>query len=498
MERAHMKKANALIIGAGLGGISAAISLAANGWNVTLAEKNSKIGGKLNLLRQDGFLFDLGPSLLTMPHVFEALFARAGRRMEDYVDLVRIPLQWRNFFEDGAKLDLHESVHTTADELNLFSPCAGSQFQDYCAYAHKQRTLAEEIYFRRGRDNVWDLLLGSNPLKIIQMDFFHSVSGSVKKRIQEPHIREIMNYFCKYVGSSPDRAPGFLSLLPAVQFAYGVHYVKRGMYGLAEGLHRLLEELEVEVKTGFEATELKSSRSGRVTTVTFLNGEERQCDLLLSNMEIIPFYSRVAGLADLSRSLERWFPPSCSGLVIHLGTDTTYPDVAHHNIFHSANPHKQFRSVFIRKQLPDDPTLYVVRPTKTDSSLAPEGCDIIKVLPQIPHLHSLRSWTPDDMNVLKESVLEKLERMGLTNLRKHIVSEKTLTPYDLRDMYYSNRGSIYGTVSDRWRNMAIKAAQRSRIYDNLFFVGGSVNPGGGMPMVVLSGMQVGDRIGKPL
>lgn len=492
-----MKKPNALIIGAGLGGISAAVSLAADGWKVTLADKNAIIGGKLNYTRQDDFFFDLGPSLLTMPHVFQTLFTKAGRQMENYVDLIPIPLQWRNFFEDGTKLDLHDSVQKTADELNLFSPKAGHQFLDFCTYARKQRTLAETVYFRKGTDTVRDLLLGSNPLEIIQMDFFHSVSGSVKKRIQERHVREIMYYFCKYVGSSPQRAPGFLSLLISIQFAYGVHYVKGGMYGLAKGLHRLLDELGVEVKTGFEATDLRYGKNGRIKAVKFRNGEEADCDLLISNMEIIPFYSRIAGLPDISRSLEKWFPSSCSGLVIHLGVNKTYSDVAHHNIFHSATPHRQFRSVFERMELPDDPTLYVVRPTKTDSSLAPEGCDIIKVLPQIPHLHSLRSWRPEDLDRLKESVLEKLERMGLTDLRKHLISEKTLTPYDLRNMYYSNRGSIYGTVSDRWRNMALKAPQKSQIFNNLFFVGGSVNPGGGMPMVVLGGMQVGYRVGKP-
>ncbi|MFP4163691.1 MAG: phytoene desaturase family protein [Chitinispirillaceae bacterium] len=492
-----MAKSDALIIGAGLGGISAAISLAAKGWNVTLAEKNHIIGGKLNIHQQDGFSFDLGPSLLTMPHVFRALFSKTGKKLEDFIELTPIALQWRNFFEDKVTIDIEDSVTKTAEHLKDLSPGTDIRFLEFCSYADRQRKLAEEIYFNRGVDSVWDIIFGTSPLEIRKMDFFGTVSSSVRKMIQEPHTREIMSYFTKYVGSSPDKAPGFLNLLPSVQFAYGVYHVRGGMYSLAKGLGRLLEELDVRVLTDHEAVNLVPGKKGSIRGVRFRNGKEIPCDLLVSDMEAVPFYSRVAGLPDVSRSLEKWFPPSCSGLVIHLGVDRTYPDLGHHNIFHSATPHEQYRSVFERMTLPDDPTLYVVRPTRTDPALAPEGCDIIKVLPQIPHLHTLRKFTPSDMAPLRDRVLAKLERMGFDGLKNHIISEKTLTPYDLRNMYYSDRGSIYGTVSDRLKNMALKAPQKSRHFSNLYFVGGSVNPGGGMPMVIMSGMQVANRIGKP-
>lgn len=193
------------------------------------------------------------------------------------------------------------------------------------------------------------------------------------------------------------------------------------------------------------------------------------------------------------RKLEK-FAPACSGIVIHLGTKKRYPALAHHNFFYSANQHKHFRTVFHERKLPDDPTLYVVAPTRTDPSKAPEGCDNIKILPHIPPLEDGSGITHDDYLALRDRVLAKMERMGFEDLRANIITEDLLTPVDIERMYRSNRGSIYGVVTDWKKNHGFKAPKTSRKYRNLYFCGGSVNPGGGMPMAILSGQKVADRI----
>ena len=174
--------------------------------------------------------------------------------------------------------------------------------------------------------------------------------------------------------------------------------------------------------------------------------------------------------------------------------DRVYDCLAHHNFFFSGDQSKHFDTVFRKHELPDDPPLYVVAPSRTDPAVAPAGHDNIKVLPHIPWIDDAHPRSREDYLALRTRVLEKLERMGLTDLRKHIVVEDFWTPYDIRERYYSNGGSIYGVVTDVWKNLAFKAPKRSREFSNLLFVGGSVNPGGGMPMVVLSGQKACDLI----
>ena len=232
---------------------------------------------------------------------------------------------------------------------------------------------------------------------------------------------------------------------------------------------------------------------GRITAARLADGRTVEGDVFVCNMEVIPACKRLLGEPPRVLRKLRKFEPACSGLVLHLGTDREYPQLAHHNFFFSQNPRKHFEDVFHRKVLPEDPTVYVVAPARTDRSQAPDGCENIKVLPHIPHLQD-RRFTPDEYAALRDRVLDKLERMGLDGLRQHVIVEDMWTPEDIERRYYSNCGAIYGVVSDRKKNRGFKAPKKSGKYANLYFVGGSVNPGGGMPMAVLSGQQVRDRV----
>jgi diapolycopene oxygenase len=213
-------------------------------------------------------------------------------------------------------------------------------------------------------------------------------------------------------------------------------------------------------------------------------------------MEVIPAYRRLLDEGGLMmKKYDYMFEPAASGLVVHLGVDHKYEQLQHHNFWFSRDLRSFLDCIHRDKKLPDDPTVYMVCPTKTDPGLAPEGHDIIKLLPHLPYIQD-PPYTREDYERLKEVLYDKLERMGLTDLRKHIVVEDVLTPDDIQSMYYSNKGAIYGVVADRKRNYSLKAPKQSERYENLFFVGGSVNPGGGTPMVVLSGQNVADKIVK--
>ena len=487
-----MNRKKVIIIGAGLGGLSAAISLKQSGYDVEVFEKNAQIGGKLNVLKERGYTFDLGPSILTLPHIFERLFERSGKKMSDYFSIRPLRPHWRNFFEDGVTLDLYPEPEKMAAEARKVGE-PPENIERFLKYSARLYDLTNDGYFEQGLDNWQGFAKHYGLLKFFKFDLFRTMHQGVASHLQTEYFRNIFDFFIKYVGSSAYRAPAFMNAMPTIQFRYDLWYVDGGLYNIALGLKRLMEELGIKVNLNAEVSEVR--RENKRVTGLVANGTFHAADIIVSNMEVIPAYEKL--LCEDKKfiaSLEKKLEPTCSGLVIELGLDCQYPQLAHHNFFFSGHQKEHFAKVFERYELPDDPTIYLVAASKTDPSVAPAGYDCLKILPHIPHIDDAHPLTREDYAKLKDRILIKLERMGLKDLRKHIVFEHFWTPLDIRAQYNSNKGSIYGVVSDRWKNFAFKAPKQSTLYPNLFFVGGSVNPGGGMPMVVLCGQNVAKKI----
>ena len=482
-----------VVIGAGLGGISAAISLVQRGYSVEIHEKNERIGGKLNVLKAQGYTFDLGPSILTLPHLLERLFTRSNRKMADYFRIVPVRPHWRNFFEDGKVIDLHPDPEVMSGEARK----AGEDPQnvrEFLTYSGRLYDLIESGYFERGLETSRDFSRFYGLWKFLQFDFLRTMHGGVARYLKTRHMRDIFDYFVKYVGSSAYRAPAFMNCLPTIQFRHDLWYVEGGLYNIAVGLRRLLDELGIRVYCNSDVKSICTD-AGKVTGLKTVDEQFHPADIVVSNMEVIPACRELLKLDPaLLRQMEKRFEPSCSGLIIDIGLKVQYPQLAHHNFFFSSDQRSHFKSVFRKYQLPHDPTLYVVAASRSDASAAPPGCDALKILPHIPHIRDDKPLTQADYLQYKERVYDKLERMGLRDLRKQISFEHVWTPLDIRQQYNSNRGSIYGVVTDRFKNFAFKAPAQSTVYPNLFFVGGSVNPGGGIPMVVLCGQNVCEKI----
>ncbi len=476
------------VIGGGLGGMSAAITLAAAGYHVELYEKNSRLGGKLNVLQRDGYTFDLGPSILTFPEVFRQLFSLGGKSLDDYVILQSPSVHWRNFFEDGTQIDLVQNLNEQKDFFAAIDPKAPDEFDDFLSYSARQYSLVQDAYFDNGADNLRSVLTSVAPWRLMHLDGLRSMSAGVDAHFSNKYLRHIFSFFSKYIGSSPKQAPAFLNLLPWIQYGFGLWYVRGGMYGLTSAMGKLMEELRVDVQLNTEVEEVSHSGS-QVDGLRLSDGRSIATDIVVSNMEVEPACRELLHASERELRKLRKFEPSCSGLVIHLGLDKKYPGLAHHNFLFSKDPGEHYDSVYNRYRLPADPTIYLVAPTRTDEKIAPKDCDILKLLPHIPHLTEDNKYSRDDYLRYAREILKKCMRMVAPDLNEHIVHEHTWTPYDIRDEYYSNKGSIYGIVSNRRKNMAFKAPKRSTQFRNMYFVGGSVNPGCGMPMVVMGGMQ---------
>ncbi len=489
-----MMKKKVIVIGGGLGGLSAAISLAQSHYDVTLLEQNMHIGGKLNRLEMEGFGFDLGPSILTMPHIFERLFSSSGKDMKDYITIQKVEHEWRSFFPDGEILDLYGDLNTMAAENQFLTEKDIQEYKRFLDYAKGLYEMTEEGYFKDGLDTTLEVIKKHGLFKSMKgFDLFSTMSEAIDRYITNNNLKTMLSYFIKYVGSSPYDAPAILNMMIYMQHAQGVWYVPGGMHRIADGMVKLAKEIGVDIQLGKKVAQLMKN-SNSIEGLLLEDGTKYEADYYISNMEVIPAYEKLLGESkSYINKLEEKFEPSSSGLVLHLGVRGHYPQLAHHNFFFSSHLKEQMDKIFHQKKLPDDPTIYLVNVNKTDPAQTLPDHENLKVLPHIPYIQD-QPFTESDYRNLREKVLVKLEHMGLTDLRKNIVVEDMWTPHDIHRMYGSHRGSIYGTVSDKKKNKGFKHPKKSQLYDNLYFVGGTVNPGGGMPMVTLSGQQVRDKI----
>lgn len=488
------EKKKVLIIGGGLGGLSAAISLAQSGYAVSLYEKNSHLGGKLNRLEQDGFGFDLGPSILTMPHIFDKLFAASGKRLQDYVPIVRLKHQWRSFFPNGNMIDLYEDLQEMLDKNPYLTQRDLDEYKQLLEYSKQLYDITEKGYFQKGLDRTKEVLGYHGLFKSIrEFDLGSTMYEGIEKRISNPQFCDMLSYFIKYVGSSSYDAPAVLNMLIYMQHTQGLWYVPGGMHLLARGLVQLAEEAGAQLYTDHSIVRLEKE-NGEITGALLESGEKLTADYYIANMEVIPVYEKLLQEKDaVTRKLKRKFEPASSGLVIHVGVNKSYPQLSHHNFFFAENMKQQMDKIFHSHELPDDPVIYLVNVNKTDPTQAKPGYENLKILPHIPHIQD-QAYTQEDYEAFAEKVLMKLEKMGLGQLRDHIVTKDVWTPEDIKRAYHSDRGAIYGTLSDRKKNKGFKHPKQSDRYSNLYFVGGTVNPGAGMPMVTLSGQQVRDKI----
>ena len=488
-----------VVIGGGLGGMSAAITLAKHQeFKITLIEKNSHLGGKLNVLEQDGFSFDLGPSIFTMPQYFDALFEMHGKKRADYFKLVPVTPHWRNFFEDGTTIDLADTLEGMK-ALDNITEKDYEELQAFYSYTEKLYDFTNDILFKNQAETILQTLKYYPPFKILKdSDYFKTMDEGIRKYITNPYLIDIMNYFIKYVGSNPYDAPAVMNLLPYIQWKFGLWYVEGGMYQASIGLQKLMKELGITVKTNTEVISVEKQK-GRISKITLSDGTTKHVDVVVSNMEAIPFYEKITQEPEKKlRNLKKKYGPACSGFALHLGVNKQYSQLAHHNFFFSKELKQNFDNIFKKHKLSGDPTIYLVAPMKTDPSQGPDGHEIIKILPHISVIKGDQAFTKEEYERFEDAVLTKLERMGLTDLRKHIVSKELWTPETIQQTYYSNQGSIYGVEANRKMNLGFKVPKTSTYYNNLFFVGGSTNPGGGMPMVVLSGQQVEKHVLRSL
>lgn len=488
------------VIGAGLGGLAAACTLAARGHRVTVLERNAWMGGKAAVHEEGGFRFDMGPTILTMPRVLERVFAEAGRTLADHLDLVRLDPQWRCFYDDGTVLDLMEDREAAKARIAAVSPADAQGYDEFLAVAGRLADVSDRFFFWKSIEDLKDTMnvranMNLSTLSdVLSLRMHRTVAGQVKRHVKDRRVAQMLEHFIQYVGSSPLASPAVLCGIAQMQVGEGVWYPMGGTRAVPKALQALAEDLGVEFRTGIEVERIETE-GGRATAAVTATGERMPFDRIVSNMDSVRTYRELVGGAaweDFRKSRRR--EPACSGVVLYLGLDRAYEHLAHHNFVFSRDPEEEFRAIYDEGRPAPDPTAYIAAPARTEPGVAPEGGEALYVLVHTPYLRPGQDWRqmlPD----YRRAILDKLGRTaGMTDIEDRIRVEHVMTPQDIHDRFRVLDGAIYGLASHGKVLGAFKPGNRSRQVPGLYLAGGSAHPGPGMPMALMSGWIAADSL----
>jgi phytoene desaturase len=480
-----------IIIGAGLGGLAAAVRLAKSGFDVTVLEKNETVGGKVNFVEAGGYKFDTGASLLTMRHVFEDLFTFAEKRLEDYLDLTSLDPICRYFWTDGITLDASPDLQKTENEIEKFAPQDVENFHKYLSDSKQKYQIAEKTFLARSLNDLPKLLRPKYLKDLLAISSLKTLDAHNKNYFRSPKLQQLFNRFATYNGSSPYRTPATFALVPFVEFGLGAWYVRGGIYEIPKALAKLAREFNVKIRTNC-AVEKIVIENRKAVGVRLENGEIQHADFVIANSDAIKTYRNLIDKSFFNKKLDAR-EPSCSGFVLLLGTNKKFPSLAHHNIFFSDNYKAEFDALFVDLRPAQNPTIYVCAASKTDETQSPENCENLFVLINAPYMSDKTDWS-SEAKPYRDLIIKKLEKFGLEDLEKSIEFEQIITPADFENRYRTNRGSIYGVSSNGFFSAFLRVPNRARKIKNLYFVGGATHPGGGMPLVLLSGKMASELI----
>jgi len=488
------------VIGSGLGGLAAATTLAARGYQVEVFEKNPWLGGKAAQLKEAGFRFDMGPTILIRPSVLRRIFTEAGKRLEDYLDMVRLDPQWRCFFDDGLVLDLEDNLGAMATSLDKIKPGMGDGFLKFQELSEQLHTISNKFFFWKPVGSMMDTfdLKGSfsiNVLRdVLKMRLGQTVGGTIREFIPDARVAQMLDHYTQYVGSSPDASPAILCAIGHMQSEEGIWYPMGGTRAVPEALVKLGRELGVAYHTSAEVERL-TMEGGKISGLVTAAGETLRFDAVVSNADAVRTYRELLG-GEPARKFEkeREYEPACSGVVLYLGLNRGYDHLAHHCFVFSRDPEEEFHYIYDLGQPAPDPTCYLASTSRTEAATAPDGGDALYVLVHTPYLRPEHNWE-EMFPKYRQVILDKLKRTaGMPDLEERIVFEQALTPVDIHNRYKVLNGAIYGLSSHgRW-NGAFKPSNRRRDPDGLFLAGGAAHPGPGMPMVLMSGWIAADAV----
>jgi phytoene desaturase len=489
-------KPSIAVIGAGLGGLAASICLARAGARVTVYEQQKVPGGKAGVIREHGFRFDTGPSLLTMPFVLEDIFKRAGKDIEEYLTIKKLDVLCKYFFPDRTTFTAFADTDAFAGEIEGFSTDTAPQVRRYLRYCRRIYDRTANLFlfndFRKIRTLI-NIPAFTTLLRIYQIDPFRTMHAANASFFTDPRIVQLFDRYATYNGSNPYRAPATLNIIQHVEYNLGGYIVKEGIHEIPAALVKIARDLGVEFRFDTPVKNILH-KNGTITGLA-TDTTTSEFDCIVSNVDAGFTYSRLLGVTT-GKDARRYFKrePSSSALVFYWGIRGTTESLDTHTVFFSKNYESEFNDIFVSKICHHDPTIYIYISARYLPSDAPPGHENWFVMINTPYNRG-QNWQYETGR-MRGAIIEKLSSVLREDIASKIVFERVLSPVSIERQTGSYHGSLYGISSNSRYAAFLRHPNKSRDWKRLYFCGGSTHPGGGIPLVLLSGTLTAERIIK--
>ena len=484
------------IIGAGLGGLSAAIRLANKGFEVDIYEQNSLPGGKAGELKEQGFRFDTGPSLLTMPYVIKDLFEECGVNVDDYLKIRKLDIICKYFYHDKTVINAYSDSDKFGKEIEENTTDNSETLKKYLNYCQTIYELTGDLFLTKDPTSI-STYLNSKAFKTLlnikKIDSFRTMNEANKSFFKDKRLVQLFNRYATYNGSNPYLAPATLNIISHIEYNQGSFIPEDGIYSIIQALCKLVEKKGVNIflnqkvdKIILENNEAKAIK---------INDKLIKYDKIISNVDVnFTFQNLIKD--NRNSEAKRYIKkvPSFSGLVFYWGVKKEFPELETHNIFFSKDYKKEFEDLFDNKTIHNDPTVYIYISSKINKNDAPNKKENWFVMVNAPYIQG-QDWKTEIQEARKH-IVNKINNFLSTEIEKFIEFENVLSPIDIQNKTGSYLGSIYGISSNDKFAAFMRQSNKSKSIKSLYFCGGSAHPGGGIPLVILSGKIVSDIIEK--
>lgn len=484
-----MKKV--VVIGSGFAGLSSACFLAKAGYKVTVLEKNATAGGRCRVWEKDGFKFDMGPSWYWMPDVFEKFFAQFGKKVSDYYNLERLDPSYRVYF-DKDHWDIPASVEKLGELLESKEKGAAKQLKNFLAEGeYKYEVGINELVYKPGRS--WTEFIDAKlAAGVFKLDVFKSMQSHVRTHFKHPEIQQLMEFPVLFLGAKPSKTPALYSLMNYADIQLGTWYPQGGMYKIVEAMHSLAEELEVEFRFNHEVEKIESL-NGKVERVTTNKGDFF-ANILVAGADYHHVDKQLLnGSANYSEEYWQKRVMAPSSLIYYLGINKKIEGLQHHNLFFDADFAQHAVEIYDDPQWPEKPLFYAAATSKTDNTVAPEGCEnLFLLMPVAPDLNDEESTREKYYNLM----MDRLEQRTGQSIKEHVIVKRSYAHSNFIEDYHSFKGNAYGLANTLMQTAILKPALKNKNLKNMFYTGQLTVPGPGVPPSLISGQVVAGQVQK--
>jgi phytoene desaturase len=495
-KRDDDSRPHAIVIGAGVGGLTAGALMGARGYRVTILDPLDEPGGRAYAYRQDGFTFDAGPTIITAPWLFEQIWTDCGASLKDDVDIRPNTPFYKVRFDDGTWFSYSGDPEAMEAEVARISP---EDVPGYRSFMDESRRIYDVAFLQFADQPFHSATVTAGALaKLIRLGGYRSVHSVVSRHFKHPKLRTLFSFHPLLIGGNPFTATSFYCLIAHLESRHGVHFAMGGTNALVKGIAGLVTRTGGELRLG-ETVETILTSGRRATGVRLVSGETLSADIVVSNCDPATTYGHLLKHHPRKRWTDRRIKRSnySMGLFLwYFGTDRRYDEVGHHTMLFGPRYRGLLGDIFGKKRLADDFSLYLHRPSANDPSVAPEGCDAFYVLSPVPNLGGDTDWT-EMAETYRARIAARLEQTVLPGLSRHIVTSRIATPIDFRDRLLSWQGAAFSLEPRLLQSAWFRPHNKSEELDNLYLCGAGTHPGAGLPGVVCSARIVANLVPDP-